>query len=315
VQVQLGLWQHPDPIEVHHQMIGAGGGRRALIAILVVLAVGMGFGLRAADPTDADPAVAAARTKAVADAADAADAALARLSAVLDGARDHARRGTALTMSGEAPAPELTSAADILASGADNADAARRALVALGGFAAAIRPDATVPVLSYGGPDLELIAAQMRSSADAATLFVERRHATQAVVEALAAGLAALDRNDPAAALDSLDAADDPLALLDDWNDRPPLLGYWIRISRDLLDAAGEIATATLNDDPAAVKAAANRYARAADAARGADNALAVSLSEAGSAVSATPLQRLAAVAGEAVEARSALAAVLLPAS
>jgi hypothetical protein len=296
-------------------MIGAGGRRRAVIAIVVGLAVGIGFGLRAADSTRADPPGAAARMQLIADVTDAAAADLGRLSTELDRAREHARRGTALTVSGEAPAPELMAAADILASASDEADAARRALLALAGFAAAVRPGLAVPLLSYGGPDLQLIAAQLRSSADAATLFVERRHATQAVVDALAAGLGALDRNDPAAALDSLGDADAPLALLDAWKERPPLLGYWMRISRDLLDAAADIATATLSHDSAAVKAAADRYAEAAERARGADNALAVALSEAGSAVSATPLQRLAAAGDEAVDVHSALVQGLQPVS
>ncbi|MBA3689426.1 MAG: hypothetical protein H0W81_11465, partial [Chloroflexi bacterium] len=216
-------------------------------------------------------------------------------------------RGTALTASGEAPAPELTAAAEVLAGASDEADAARRGLLALAGVAAAVEPEAIVPTLSYGRPELELIAAQLRSSADAATLFVERRHATQAVVDALAASLAALERDDPSAALASLGAADAPMALLEAWKQRPPLLRYWMMISADLLDAAGDVARATLARDPVAQGAAAERYAKAAETARGADNALALALSEEGAAISATPLRRLAAAADEADDARAAL--------
>jgi hypothetical protein len=86
-------------------------------------------------------------------------------------------------------------------------------------------------------------------------------------------------------------------------------------ISTDLLGAAGDIARATLAEDPVAQKAAAERYARAAEAARGADNALALALSEEGAAVSATPLRRLAAVADEVDEARAALRLARLRAS
>ncbi|MEX0626675.1 MAG: hypothetical protein WD402_09025, partial [Chloroflexota bacterium] len=234
-----------------------------------------------------------------------------RLGAELDRAREHARRGTALTVAGDAPAPELTSAADLLAGASDEADAARRGLLALRGIAAAIQPGVTTPALSYGGTDLELIAGQLRSSAAAATLFVERRHATQAVVDALAEALAALERDDPTAALDELAKAGAPLALLEDWEERSPLLRYWMMISVDLLDAAHDIATATLSDDLAAVKAAGERYAEAAALARGADNALALTLSEEGAAISATPLRRLAAVADEVDDARSGLLPVL----
>ncbi len=249
------------------------------------------------------------------DAAEAADAALARLAVELDRAREHVRRGTALTVSGDAPAPELTSAADLLAGASDEADAARRGLLALQGIAAAIQPAVTVPFLSFGGTDLELIAGQLQSSAAAAALFVQRRDATQAVVDALAEALAALERDDPTGALASLEAAGAPLGLLEDWEERPPLLDYWLMISGDLLDAAHDIAIATLNDDPAAVKAAGERYAAAAELARGADNAVALTLSEEGAAISATPLRRLAAVADEADEARSGLVPALPEAS
>jgi hypothetical protein len=296
-------------------MIGAASRRRAAIAIGLVLVVGVGFGLRSADAAAADPPGAAIRTVQLAEAARAADAALARLEAGLASSRDHARRGTALTVSGDAPATELETAADLLAEAAGDADAARQALVALDGYAAAIQPRTEIPELSYGGPDVQQIAAQLRSGAAAATLFVERRHATEAIVGALASALAALDRNDPVAALEALDAAGPPVALLDAWEDRPPLVRYWMTISRDLLAAAADIASATIANDPAAAQAAASRYAKAADAARGADNALAFALSETGAGISATPLRRLASLADDAADARAAIEPLLRPAS
>jgi hypothetical protein len=105
------------------------------------------------------------------------------------------------------------------------------------------------------------------------------------------------------------------LALLAEWQQRPPLLRYWMMISAELLDAAGDIARATLADDPDAVKAAAARYAEAADSALGADNALAVTLSEEGAGVTVIPLQRLAALADEAAGAHAALPTAVQPAS
>ena len=296
-------------------MIGAASGRRAVIAIATGLVVGIGFGVRSADLALADPPLAAARAAWLADAAATAEAALQRLVSALDEPRDHARRGAALTISGAAPAPELITAADLLAEAGPDADAARRALLVLAGTGAAVRPGVTVPLLSYNGTDLELMAAQLRTGADAADAFVERRHATEDVVDALASALAALDRDDPEGALAALEAADAPLALLDDWEERPPLLRYWMTISRDLIAAAADIARATIAGDPAAVEAAAARYATAADAARGADNALAFTLSEQGAAISATPLRRLAAAAEEAEEARAGIEPLLQPPS
>jgi hypothetical protein len=292
-------------------MIGVGRVHRAAIVIVIGLMVGIGLGLRSADPSRADPPAEATRRQLLADTARDADAALARLGSDLIAAGDHAREGAALTVSGEAPAPELTSAADLLAGSSDSAETARRALVALQGVAASVEPGAQVPLLSYGGTDLQLIAAQLRTSAGAATTFVERRHATQAVVEALAGALAALEGDDPASALESLDQADAPLALLQDWEDRPPLLRYWMGVSADLIDAARDIARARLDGDQAAIAAAGRRYAEAAARALGADNALALTLSEEGSGVSATPLRRLAALADEASDARAGLAPML----
>jgi hypothetical protein len=296
-------------------MIGAVSRRRALIVLLVALGVGVGFGLRSNVAALADPPGEATRARALERAAGAAEHALAGLYAVLDRARGHARRGAALTVSGEAPDSELLAAAAVLSGGSGEAEATRRALASLAGMALAVRPDAPAPLLAYGGPELELLAAQLRASADAATLFVERRQATRDVVNALAAGLAALDQNHPAAALESLDQADEPLDLLKRWAERPPLFRYWQQVSVDLIDAARGIADATLAGDAEAARAAAARYAKATAAAKGADNALAVTLSEEGSAVTSTPLQRLAADADAIVEARSAIAPLLAPAS
>lgn len=282
--------------------------RRALTAIAIGLALGVGFGLRSPDPSQADPPLDATRQHGLAAAAVSADAALSGLDAVLTDAINSARRGSALTVAGDRPpAPELEAAADALVAGAGTADAARRAVERLAGTAAAVVPENEVPAFTFSGPDLELMAVGLRSAAAAATLFVERRRATDALVGVLGAALSALDRDLPAAALESLDGANAPLALLDAWDERPPLLGYWMKVTRELLDAARGIATATIARDPVAQQAAVDRYAKASEAARGADNALAVSLSEAGGAVTGTQLQRLAAAAAAVADERAAV--------
>jgi len=282
---------------------------RGAVALLAVLALAvLGFGLRSPDPASADPPLAVARAEQLAAAASVADDALARLSEVLAAALDRARRGAARTVAGDRPpAIELLAAARGLEADAATGDAARRALDALAGTAASVDPGPSVPALSYSSPELLEIAAQLRATATAATIFVERRNATVAVVEALGAGVAALDASQPDLALDHLDVAVAPLAMLEAWEDGPPLLRYWMTIIGRLLDAARGIAEATIDGDSAAVAAAAVRYREAGALAGGADNALAVSLAEAGAAVSATPLQRLAALAGEAADIRAAL--------
>lgn len=290
-------------------MIGAVDARRAARAIGIALVVGLGFGLRSADPARADPPLDAARGRALVASAAAADEALAGLATLLNDAIDHARNGSADTVAGDrAPAPELEAAAGALTDGSVTADRARRAVAALAGLALAIAPDRAVPPLRLGGPDLLVMAAGLRSSADAATLFVERRQATVAIVTALGDAISALDHGFPADALARLDAAKAPLDLLDAWVERPPLIGYWMQVIREFIDATRGIATATIQGDRVAQRAAAARYAKAADAARGADNALAVSLAEEGGAVSGIQLERLAAAASAVADERAAVA-------
>lgn len=289
-------------------MIGGPAVRRVATVIGIGLVVGVGFGLRSADAARADPPLEAARGRALAAAAADADEALASLAAVLARAIDHARNGSAETVSGDRPpAPDLQAAADALVQGSGTADAAQRAVAALAGMASAIVPERTVPPLSLGGPDLLVIASGLRSGADAATRFAERRRATETILGALGEAISALDRDLPASAIVSLDTATAPLALLNSWVEQPPLFRYWMKVTQEFLDAARGIATATLAGDPVAQKDAAERYAKAAEAARGADNALAVSLTEEGGAVSVIQLQRLAAAASAVADERAAV--------
>jgi hypothetical protein len=287
-----------------------------MTAILIGLMVGIGFGLRSAHPSLADPLLAAERARALAQAATQADDALVSLAAALAEAIDHARAGAALTVAGDQPpAPELTAAADLLQGESRRADAAQRAVESLIEMAADIAPAWHVPALSLAGPDLLLAASGLRTSADAAALFVERRHATEAIVAALGDALAALDADLPATAVTSLDRTVAPLALLDAWSEKPPLLGYWRKVTGELIDAARGIAEATIAGDPTAQRAAAQRYAKAAEAANGADHALAVSLAEEGNAVTVGELRRLAAAAGAVADERAALQPFTAPGS
>lgn len=295
-------------------MIGGGAARRAVTAIAIGLVVGLGLGFRSANPSLADPPLQAARLEALMTSASQADAGLARLSGVLNDAIDHARLGSALTVAGDRqPAPELAAAAHALESGAGTADGAHRAVEQLVAVAACIAPGQQVRALSLTGPDLLLMASGLHSSADAATLFVERRDATEAIVGALGDALEALKEDLPATALVSLDRTTAPFALLRSWADRPRLLDYWMQVTGELIDAARDIAEATIARDPVAQKAAGERYAKAGEAARGADNALAVTLSEEGAAVSVIQLQRLAAAAATVDEERGALRPLTVP--
>jgi hypothetical protein len=287
-------------------MIGGVGRHRAAIAIASALVVTAGLGLGPSDGSPANPLLTASRAAVLASSASAADAALARLQDVVNAALDHARRGAAETLAGATPpAPELVAAADVLATGAEAADGASRAVQGLMGVAASVAPGSAVLPLSYGSPDLLSLAAGLRSSADAATLFVERRDATAAIVAALTDAVGALTDDQPAAALTDLEGTKAPLAILAAWTEAPSLLHYWMRVTGDLVDAARGIATATLAGDDAALRAAAAAYQKAGEAARGADNALAVTISEEAAAVSGSQLRRLAAIASAIADLRT----------
>jgi hypothetical protein len=289
-------------------MISGARRQRVAIVIAIALAVGIGLGLRSDDPRRADPTAEVARVRSLAAAAASADQAVRRLSAALAEVLDHARLGAALTVAGSAaPAPELTRAADRLVAVSGEADAVRRSLTAVSGTAAAVEPRSVVPALGYDTSELLLTASQLRDSAEASALFVERRHATEAIVQALSNALAALKANHPGQAFSDLLDARAPMTLLGAWTNRPPLMQYWMTTVSDLLEATRQIALATLDGDKAAVAAAAARYAAASKAARGADNALSVSLAEEGAAVSGGPLRRLAAAVGQAADLHAAL--------
>jgi len=254
----------------------------------------------------------AERTAWLTRAARSADSDLRRLSELLVATVDDARSGAALTVAGDdPPAPPLIAAADRLDGGMQIADAAQSAVGILRGTAAAVDPGLSLPPYGVNRSALVSIGRQLRAAAEAASSFVERRHATDAVLAALSDAVAALDRDQPQAALDSLARATAPLQLVRDWPIPPITLALWLTTATDLLDAVHAMASAALAGDPAAAQAAAAEYAKAADAARRADVSLALALSEGGAAVTATPLRRLADGLADLSALREAVAALL----
>ncbi len=209
------------------------------------------------------------------------------------------------------PAPRLLAAADGLQRGLATVDEARRALAILDGVAAAIDPTLSFPQLAADRFVLTSIGSQLRASAEAATQFVERRHAADAVLHALRDSVAALDGNDPHAALRQIDTARAALRVLTSWQQPPRALVVWLRTTGELLDAAAAIATATIAGDRQALDTAGRRYADASVAARQADSALAIALAEGGSATTSVPLRRMADLLASAADLRASLAGLL----
>jgi len=287
-----------------------GGSRRSLAGlVLAVAAAGLCFGLRSGDPAAADPPVQAARAAWLRASASAADASLADLAVLLEAAVADGRRGAALAVAGtDPPGPPLEAAAARLEQGTDAVDAAQRARDSVAGVVQAVGPTLGVPELAADRAAVLGIATQLRAAAGAATVFVGRRHASEAVLQALSDAIAALARDDPRAALDKVDQARSALDPLTNWSQPPGALVVWLQTTNELIDATAAIAAATVVHDARALAEARARYAEASQAARQADAALAIALAEGGAAATDVPLRRLAELLASVAEVRAALA-------
>jgi hypothetical protein len=286
--------------------------RSRLAGYLGVLVLCALLAARPGSPDDADPTVAAERLAQLRAVAERADVGLAGVRAELQRAVEEGRRGSALTVEGDQPpASHFEAAAAAATRAADLAMAAARTSASLDAALAAVAP-------SFGslpnGPvavALDGLGLQMTAAARASGPFVDRRHAADGTLAALADALAALDDDDARAALVALDRADSARAKVAAWEEPPSVLPYWLDTTGGMLDAARRIAEATIDGDSAAAARAARAYRRAADQARRADTALALAMSESGAALAAVPLRALADALAAATAQRNAVSSVL----
>lgn len=292
----------------HPRMIGAG----PLLGGLGICLLGLLLGLRPAAAEAADPTLAAARHDTVRQAAADAANALDRLATLLDSAREAARSGSALIISGvDPPGAPLLDAAARLEGGADEVTDVAATVARLRGILAAVAPDASGPALALSPTDLLGIASQLRQAAPVATDFVQRRHAAEETLAELGAALAALTRNEPDRAAAAIDRARSARQTVAAWEQPPPELAVWLETTGEMLTAADRIAAALRAGDQAAATAAGTAYAAAAQRAAVADRALALSIAEVGSAITLTPLQRLASAADAVASTEGWVASVL----
>ncbi len=277
---------------------------------MAVLLLGTVLAARPASAAAADPPTAADRLATLQAVALNADSRLEDLVAQLEDAIDAARRGTSLIQVGDAdPAPAFDDAAAATRVAEEAAGEAAQAVAALGGVLLAVEP-------AYGplppGPDGSLagVADQLVASGEASGPFVERRLAARATVEALADALKAMEGEDPEAALADLDRAATLLATVAEWPLPPAVLPVWLETTGAMLDAARDIAEATIAQDPEAAATAVEAYRVAAEEARRADTALAISISESGNSLASTPMRRLAEALAAALAQRDAVLAI-----
>jgi hypothetical protein len=293
--------------------LGRARPRRAYgIGIGAALVLGAVLGARSPDPALADPVGHVRRQAYLEERAGKASRALAAYSTALGNARDAGRRAAALVQSGdEPPEPALEEAATLVEEAIPEAEAATVALAELRGVAAAVLPGREIPFVA-AADELRGIAGQLRQAAAAAEPVVERRLAATRTLEQLEMALAALDADDPTAALGALAAARSEREVLAAWDPEPATLPLWLRTTDRLIRAAEGIARAALDGDAAAADRAARRYAAAVEEARRADVSLALTLSEAADGLTATPMRRLATALAGVEEARAIMASLLL---
>jgi hypothetical protein len=266
---------------------------------------------RAVDPTAADPAREWARQRSLVAQAQVAGQALEELEVAMGPARDAARRGAALVLEGDnPPEPVLDHAAELLEGAGAAASEALREMDRLRGMAAAARPGVDVPIVPEQG-QLASIAGQLRDAGDASVAFVERRQTARLTLLHLEDALAALDANDPRAALPALEAARQARDQMAEWDPAPVTLPLWLETTDRMISSARHMAEATLAGDGEGAREAAREYAAAAEEARRADVSLALSLSEAGSGLTASPLRRLAEALAEVERARALVASLV----
>jgi hypothetical protein len=220
-----------------------------------------------------------------------------RLEAILAPALDAARTGGAQVVAGEAdPAEALAAAAEGLVNAAPSASELGDAVEELERARAALRPEAgRLPPAPDAG-QLESIASQLASTAEAGARFAEIRRGAESVSGSV---IDALD----AAAAGRLDEADEhlttSLAAVDavrELEEGALVLSVWIDTADAMIRAVQELVDAVRTSDRDRADAARADFDAAAELAPQADRSLRIGLGETGSAISAAPLQLLAEV-------------------
>ncbi|HEX7197293.1 MAG TPA: hypothetical protein VF364_10740 [Candidatus Limnocylindria bacterium] len=283
------------------------GTRSALSTAVAVLGLAALLG-----PRVADPAVALGAERLVAERAARAVAALDVLREAAEPGLDAARAAAAGVVSGDdPPGPRLEEAAILIADAERAVAPARRAVAALAAARSAWRPDASRPPAPIAAGELSSISAQLRAAVPAADAFVELRRRAVGLPSVLEEALGALDGGSIDEAERMVERARSDHEAVADWETDLPTLPVWIETTDAMIRSVESILAATRADDLEAARAAAEEFAAFGDEAATADRALRIALGEGGSALTAAPLERLAAALGAIEAARDASATIL----
>ncbi|MGI8999760.1 MAG: hypothetical protein ACR2GO_08650 [Candidatus Limnocylindria bacterium] len=267
-------------------------------------------------PRAADPAIGVAAEALIRERAAVAVAALDELRAAVEPALDAARIGAAGVLSGDdLPSPRLAAAAALIVEAEEAVVPARSAVAALAAAQGAWRPDAQRPPQPIAAGDLTSIGTQLTAAGEAADAFADMRARGTGLPGVLDEVFRALDRGDRERATDLTAQARADHDTIVAWETDLVTLPVWIETTGGMITAVERILEATrTGDDGAATEAAESFVALSEDAAT-ADRALRIALSEGGSALTAAPLERLAAGLGGIEASRAAAAALLMESS
>lgn len=282
------------------------GTRAAISAGATLVGLVLVLGPRAADPGLEIAAERLVKTRAE-EAVDALDA----LRSAIQPGLDEGRRAAAAVLSADVPpGPMLIAAGQTIAAAEDAARTARRAVAGLNGARSTWRAGSAPVAEPIRAGELESIGAQLGAAAPAGDAFADRRRRGSALPATLEGALVALEGGDVdgAGAIVARARADHDLVAA--WEGPPPTLPVWIETTDAMISAMETIVSATRANDPEAARAAAAAFADLADDAAFADRALRIALGEGGSALTAAPLERLAAALGGIEDARAATAAI-----
>jgi hypothetical protein len=266
------------------------GSRVLAAAVATGLVVGMGGG-------GPRPEVARTANAAIVDAADRTLAAIDRLQAELAPAVDAGRSGAARVVAGaEDPSEPLAVAAKNALAAVPAATDLRQALESLERARRALRPGAEPLPPAPDGGGLTSIAAQLDDAAGAGATFAETRRRAEAVSASLVDALEAAAAGELDEAGERLVVAQAAVEELRAWEDDERVLSVWIGTADAMIRAMQRLVDAVRADDPEEAEAAQADFDAAAESAPEADRALRIGVGEAGSALTAVPLRRLARV-------------------
>jgi len=279
---------------------------RVTAAALAVVGVAFLLG-----PGARDPAATIGAERLIRDGAAAAMVALDQLRASVEPGLDAARAASAGVLSGDdAPSQGIEDAAALIADAEEAVAPARLAVSSLASARAAWRPETSQPPQPVAAGELTSIATQLRASAQVADAFADMRVRGTGLPAVLEQALRALDARGFSEASEHTERARDAHAAIVAWETDLPTLPIWIATTDAMIGAVEQIVEATRDGDDAIALEAAEAFGAISDDAATADRALRIALSEGGSALTAAPLERLAATIGAIEDSRAAVAAI-----